>query len=83
MKTSSCSCLTPRPARWTELSRIDRGRSFVRVSRILIPESVLQLNVGEHTITLSKTGYKPWQRKMKVVTGEINLNADLEPENPK
>lgn len=45
--------------------------------------SVLQLSVGEHTITLHKTGYKLWQRKMKVVTGEIKLNADLEPENPK
>lgn len=45
--------------------------------------SVLQLNVGEHTITLSKSGHKPWQRKMKVVSGEINLNADLEPESPK
>lgn len=45
--------------------------------------SVLELSVGEHTIALHKTGYKLWQRKMKVVTGEIKLNADLEPENPK
>ncbi|MGA3327191.1 MAG: PEGA domain-containing protein [Terriglobia bacterium] len=45
--------------------------------------SVLQLNVGEHTITLRKAGFKLWERKMKVVTGEIKLNADLEPENPK
>jgi hypothetical protein len=45
--------------------------------------SVLQLNVGTHMITLSKTGYKPWERKMMLVTGEIKLNADLGPENPK
>lgn len=45
--------------------------------------SVLDLSVGEHTIALRKTAYKLWQRKMKVVTGEIKLNADLEPENPK
>jgi hypothetical protein len=44
--------------------------------------SVLDLSVGEHTIVLRKTGYKPWQRKMRVVTGEIKLNGDLEPENP-
>jgi hypothetical protein len=31
---------------------------------------------------LRKTGYKLWQRRMKVVTGEIKLNGDLEPENP-
>jgi hypothetical protein len=44
--------------------------------------SVLDLSVGEHTVVLRKTGYKLWQRKMKVVTGEIKLNGDLEPENP-
>ena len=44
--------------------------------------SVLQLNVGEHTIALRKAGYKLWQRKMKVVAGDIKLNADLEPETP-
>jgi hypothetical protein len=45
--------------------------------------SELQLSIGEHTIVLRKTGYKPWQRKMKVVPGDIKLNADLEPETPK
>jgi len=45
--------------------------------------SVLQLNVGTRTITLHKTGYKPWERKLVLVTGEIKLNADLEAETPK
>jgi hypothetical protein len=45
--------------------------------------SSLQLTPGEHTITLRKTGYKPWQRKMHLVSGEITLNPDLEPESPK
>jgi len=45
--------------------------------------SVIELNVGPHTITLNKSGYKPWERKMALVTGEINLNADLEPATPK
>jgi hypothetical protein len=45
--------------------------------------SVLQLNVGTHTITLHKTGYKAWERKLVLVTGEIKLNADLEPATPK
>jgi len=44
--------------------------------------SVLQLSVGEHTIALRKAGYKLWQRKMKIVAGDIKLNADLEPETP-
>jgi hypothetical protein len=45
--------------------------------------SVLQLSVGEHTFALHKAGYKLWQRKIKVVAGEIKLNPDLEPETPK
>jgi hypothetical protein len=45
--------------------------------------SVFQLTVGEHTIALQKSGYQVWQRKMKVVTGDITLNADLEPDKPK
>jgi hypothetical protein len=45
--------------------------------------SVLQLNPGEHTIVVHKAAYKPWQRKMKIVTGEITVNADLELESPK
>jgi hypothetical protein len=28
-------------------------------------------------------GYKPWQRKMNVVGGDIKLNADLEPDTGK
>lgn len=42
--------------------------------------SVLQLSLGDHTVALHKDGYKLWQRKMKVVPGEINLIADLDPE---
>lgn len=45
--------------------------------------SVLQLNVGTHIITLHKTGFKPWERKLVLVTGEVKLNADLEAETPK
>ncbi len=41
--------------------------------------SVLQLSLGEHTIVLHKASFKDWQRKMKVVAGDIKLNADLEP----
>ena len=44
--------------------------------------SVLELSVGEHTIALHKAGYKLWQRKMKVVEGDVNMNADLEPATP-
>jgi hypothetical protein len=45
--------------------------------------SVLQLNVGPHTITLHKKGFRDWERKMVLVVGEIKLNADLDPETSK
>jgi hypothetical protein len=43
--------------------------------------SILRLNVGPHTITLTKAGYKPWQRKMVLVTGRITLHGDLDRAN--
>ena len=34
---------------------------------------------GEHAITVRKSGYKNWERKMKVVAGSsIRLTAELE-----
>jgi len=45
--------------------------------------SVLNLSVGQHSVALRKSGFKLWQRKMNLVTGEINLNGDLEPDGPK
>jgi hypothetical protein len=44
--------------------------------------SDLEVPEGERTITVKKSGYKDWQRKMKVVAGSsIHLNAELE-KNP-
>lgn len=41
--------------------------------------SDLQLPEGEHTIAVKKTGFKDWERKMKVNGGSnIHLNAELE-----
>ncbi len=41
--------------------------------------SVFQLNPGEHTVTIRKAGFKPWQRKLDLLAGEISLTPDLEP----
>jgi hypothetical protein len=41
--------------------------------------SNVQVNDGDHTITVKKAGFKDWQRKMKVTAGSsVNLNAELE-----
>jgi PEGA domain len=41
--------------------------------------SDVQLAEGEHTVTLKKTGFKDWGRKLKVSGGSsVHLNAELE-----
>jgi hypothetical protein len=40
--------------------------------------SVVELSAGEHVVVLKKSGYKPWQRKLKITGGEIKLTAELE-----
>lgn len=41
--------------------------------------SDVQVPDGDHTITVKKTGFKDWERKMKVTAGSsIHLNAELE-----
>lgn len=41
------------------------------------PSSV-ELAVGDHSVVIKKAGYNPWERKLKVMSGDIKLNADLE-----
>lgn len=40
--------------------------------------SVIELGPGEHSILIRKLGYKPWERKLKLTSGDIKLNAELE-----
>ncbi|SRR5579871_936600 len=41
--------------------------------------SDLEVADGEHSIKVKKTGYKDWERKMKIVAGSnIRLNAEME-----
>ena len=41
--------------------------------------SDVQVTEGEHTVTVKKTGFRDWERKLKVSGGSsIHLNAELE-----
>lgn len=40
--------------------------------------SVLDLDPGEHTVTVRKAGYALWERKMKLAAGDVKLDAELE-----
>ena len=41
--------------------------------------SDVQVTEGDHTVTVKKTGFKDWERKLKVTGGSsVHLNAELE-----
>jgi len=40
--------------------------------------SVLELPPGEHVIAVKKSGYKTWERKLKLTGGSVKLNPQLE-----
>jgi hypothetical protein len=40
--------------------------------------SEIEVSPGDHTLTVSKTGFKAWERKFKATGGNVNINADLE-----
>ena len=40
--------------------------------------SELAVAAGVHTITISKHGYKPWERKLTVSNGKVTVAAELE-----
>ena len=42
--------------------------------------SSLQLQPGDHIVTVRKAGYKGWERKMKVAGGDVSIKAELEKE---
>lgn len=45
--------------------------------------SALDLSPGKHSVTVHKAGYKTYEKKIKLATGEIKLNAELEQEETK
>lgn len=40
--------------------------------------SMIEVTPGEHDIAIKKSGYQTWQRKMKIMSGAINVSAELE-----
>jgi hypothetical protein len=40
--------------------------------------STVDLPSGDHTVTVSKNGYKSWERKLKTNGGNVNLNVELD-----
>jgi len=45
------------------------------------PSSV-KLALGEHTLTLKKSGYATWERKITTVAGSVRISPELDPVAP-
>jgi hypothetical protein len=43
--------------------------------------STLGISSGDHVLTVSKKGFKAWERKVKITTGKVEIAADLEAED--
>jgi hypothetical protein len=42
--------------------------------------STVGASAGEHSISVGKSGFKQWERKIKVTSGTVDISADLEAE---
>lgn len=40
--------------------------------------SMIDVSAGEHSVVVKKTGYRNWERKLKVSGGSVNVSAELE-----
>jgi len=43
--------------------------------------SAVGASAGQHLVSVKKPGFKPWERKITVSSGQININAALQPES--
>jgi hypothetical protein len=41
--------------------------------------STIGVSAGDHLIRIGKSGYEPWERRLKISTGKVNVNTELEP----
>ncbi len=42
--------------------------------------STVGVSAGDHAVSIKKGGYKRWERKLKVSSGNVNISAELEAE---
>jgi hypothetical protein len=40
--------------------------------------SVVSVAAGQHQLVVKKSGYKPWEKKIEVTSGRVEVHAELE-----
>jgi PEGA domain len=58
------------------------GAADIEVDGSFVGNTPAEIEVapGDHSLKVSKTGFKPWERKFKATVGHVNINAELVPE---
>jgi len=69
---------TPAAARVSVASNPDGADIEIDGGFVGNTPSTVELAPGEHTVTVTKSGFKPWTRKVKISGGEIIMSAELE-----
>jgi hypothetical protein len=59
------------------------GGAEVQIDGVFVGNtpSTLGVSSGDHVVTVSKKGFKAWERKVKITTGKVEIAADLEAED--
>jgi hypothetical protein len=76
--SAAASQRTPTNAQLEITSNPSGGEISVDGNFVGDTPSELAVAAGIHTITISKHGYKPWERKLTVSSGKVTVAAELE-----
>ena len=69
---------TVAPTKITVASNPDGADIEIDGSFVGSTPSTVELSPGQHLVAVKKSGFKTWERNMKVTSGDVNLKADLE-----
>ena len=58
------------------------GNADIAVDGSFVGNTPSEIDVapGDHTLTVSKSGFKPWERQFRATGGSVNIKAELEPQ---
>jgi PEGA domain-containing protein len=76
---ASVAAVSPTTAKLSVASTPDGADIEMDGSFVGNTPSDIDVPAGEHTVTVKKTGFKPWEKKLKVSSGSnVHLKAELE-----
>lgn len=78
--SSAPSPIVPQQAQMQISSTPDAADIEIDGNYVGSTPSTVSVASGQHQISVKKTGFRPWERKITVSAGQVNVNAALEAE---